>query len=198
MGTSHTPANRDEVDVEADNDGVQNTINDGLDGVVAVTGEPVNKEAKVEDGEVKSRVVVVHVSNTSHDNKRKVVQEPSSKRVQGRVVNVVNLVLGEVVDASLPSEDVPDDDKTSNTERSGGTPVDERVAEKKVLDNIITPPTHAKTNVEDWPLPPLGSKIILLVGIRDQSVVGCHHSDIQVNKVVEERRFVHACLSGGD
>jgi hypothetical protein len=195
VGASHAPANRDEVDVEADDNGVQDAIYNGLDGVVAVAREPINKETKVEDGEVKSRVVVVHVSNTSHDNKRKVVQEPASQRVQGRVVNVVDLLLREVVNASLPSKDVPNNDQTSNTEGSCGTPVDQRVTEKEVLDNVITPAAHAKTNVEERPLPPLGCKVILLVGIGNQSVVGGHHSDVQVDKVVEERRPIHACLS---
>jgi len=195
VGASHTPADRDEVDVKADDDGVQNAIHNGLDGVVAVACEPINKEAKVENGEVKSRVVVVHVSNTSHDNKGKVVQEPAGQRIQSCVVDVVDLALGEIVNASLPSKDVPDDDQTGNTKRSGGAPVDERVAEKEVLDDVIAPTTHAKTDVEERPLPPLGSKVILLIGIGNQSVVGCHHSDVQVDKVVKERRLVHASLS---
>ena len=195
VGASHTPADRNEVDVKADDDGVQNAINNGLDGVVAVACEPINKEAEVEDGEVKSRVVVVHVGHTSHDNKGKVVQEPASQRIQSCVVDVVDLAIGEVVNASLPSKDVPDDDQTGNTKRSGGAPVDERVAKKEVLDDIITPTAHAKTNVKERPLPPLGSKVILLIGIGNQSVVRCHHSDVQVDEVMEERRLVHASLS---
>jgi hypothetical protein len=194
VGASHTPADRDEVDVKADDDGVQNAIHNGLDGVVAVACEPINKESKVEDGEVKSRVVVVYVSNTSHDNKRKVVQEPTSQRVQGCVVNVVDLLLREVVNASLPSKDVPNNDQAGNAERGGRTPVDERVAEKEVLDNVITPTAHTKTNVEERPLPPLGSKVVLLIGIGNQSVVGGHHSDVKMDKVVEERRLVDTSL----
>jgi hypothetical protein len=44
--------------------------------------------------------------------------------------------------------------------------------------------------VEDGPLPETGSQIILLVGIRNKGVVGCHHSNVEVDKVLEERRLV--------
>jgi hypothetical protein len=198
VGASHAPADRDEVDVEANDDSVQDAIHNGFDRVVAVACEPINKETKVEDGEVKSRVVVVHVSNTSHDNKRKVVQEPSSQRIQGCVVNVVDFLLREVVNTSLPSKDVPNDDQASNTKRGSRTPVDEWVAEKEVLDDVIAPTAHSKTNMEERPLPPLGSKVILLVRIGNQSVVGGHHGDVQVNKVVEERRLVNTSLGRGE
>jgi hypothetical protein len=195
---SHAPANGDEVNVKADNDGVENAIHDGLDGLVAVASEPVNKEAKVENGKVESRVVVMHVSNTSHDNKRKIVKEPAGKGVQCRVVNVVNLVLAEIVDTSLPSKNVPDDDKASNSKRSSRTPVDERVTEEEVLDDIITPPAHTETDMKERPLPPLGSKVVLLIRVRHQSVVGGHHSDVQVNEVVEEWGLVNTSLGGRD
>jgi hypothetical protein len=195
---SHTPANRDEVNVKADNDGVENAIHNGLDGLVAVASEPVNKEAKVENGEVESRVVVMHVSNTSHNNKRKVVKKPAGQGVQCRVVNVVNLVLAEIVDTSLPSKDVPDNDQAGDSKRSGRTPVDERVTEEEVLDDIITPTAHTETDVKEWPLPPLGSKVILLVRIGDQSVVGGHHSDVQMDEVMEEGGLVNTSLGGRD
>lgn len=195
---SHAPANGDEVNVEADNDGVENAIHDGLDGLVAVASEPVNKEAKVENGKVESRVVVMHISDTSHDNKGKVMKEPAGKGVQCRVVNVVNLVLAEIVDTPLPSKDVPDNDKTSDSKGSGGTPVDERVTEKEVLDDIITPTAHTETDVKERPLPPLGSEVILLIRVGNQSVVGSHHSDVQVDEVVEEWGLVNTSLGGRD
>lgn len=110
MVASHSPADGDEVDVETNDDGIKDAVNNALDGVVAVASEPVNKEAKVEDGEVKGRVVVVHVSDTSHDNKRKIVKEPTGQGIDSRVVNMVDLILVEVVETSLPSKDVPEND----------------------------------------------------------------------------------------
>lgn len=113
-------------------------------------------------------------------------------------MNVVNLVLAEIVDTSLPSKDVPDNDKASNSKRSSRTPVDERVTEEEVLDDIITPTAHTETDVKERPLPPLGGKVILLVRVGDQSVVGGHHSDVQVDEVMEEWGLVNTSLGGRD
>lgn len=194
----HTPADGEEVDVEADDDGVQKAVDDDLEGVVAVSHKPVNQEAKGENGKVESRVIMVHIGDTGHNNKGKIVEEPAGKGVQSRVVDVVDLVLVEIVEATLPPKDVPDNDQTSNTERGSRTPVDKRVAEEEVLDDVISPTAHAETDMEDRPLPPLGGKVILLVRVGDQSVVGGHHGNVQVNKVVEEGRPVDTSLGRGD
>jgi hypothetical protein len=49
--------------------------------------------------------------------------------------------------------------------------------------------------MQERPLPPLGSKVILLIRVRNQSVVGCHHGNVQVDEVMEEGRLVNASLS---
>lgn len=53
---------------------------------------------------------MVDVSYTRHDNEREIMKEPPKNRVEAGVVNLVNLVLREVFEASLPSEDVPNSD----------------------------------------------------------------------------------------
>jgi hypothetical protein len=52
--------------------------------------------------------------------------------------------------------------------------------------------------VQNWPLPELRGEVILLVRIRDQSVVGGHHRNIQMDEILEERRFVRSSISGGN
>ena len=44
--------------------------------------------------------------------------------------------------------------------------------------------------MENGPLPESRSKVVLLVGIGDEGVVGGHHGDIEVDEVLEERRLV--------
>lgn len=51
--------------------------------------------------------------------------------------------------------------------------------------------------MEERPLPRSRSQIILLVWIRDKSIVAGHHGDIEMDKVAEERRSVRAWVSRG-
>ncbi len=43
------------------------------------------------------------------------MQEPASNRVDGRVVNLVNLLIIKVVETPLPSQNVPHDDEADKT-----------------------------------------------------------------------------------
>ena len=55
---------------------------------------------------------------------------------------------------------------------------------------VIVPTAHAEADVEKRPLPWLGGKVILLVGVGDKGVVGGHHGDVKVDEVAEEGRLV--------
>lgn len=186
MVSGHTPANGDEPDVKADDEGVQDAIDGALDGHVALLREPIDQETEAEDGKIQCRVVVVHVGDTRHDNKGEIMEEPSSQGIKASIVDLIHIVLSELPKATLPAKNVPNSNETDNTERRSGAPVNERIAKKEVLDDIIIPATHTKTNVQDRPLPPLGGKVVLLIGIRDQGVVGSHHGNIQMDEIVEE------------
>lgn len=183
----HSPADGDEDDVEADNNGVQQAINGALQGRVAVAHRPVNEETESQDGKVESRVIVMDVGYARHDNKRQIVKEPADHRVDAGVVNLINLLVVQVFAAALPAQDVPGDDQAYESESSSGAEVDKRVTKKEVLDNVVVPTAHAQTNIEDGPLPPLGGQIVLLIGIGHQGIVRCHHGDIKMNEIVEER-----------
>ena len=113
-------------------------------------------------------------------------------------MDLVDFLFAKIIVPSLPSDKIPHDDEASCTKRQSRAPVDERVSEKEVLDDAVIPATHTKTNVENRPLPPVGSKIVLLIGVGNQGVVRSHHGDIQVNKVMEERRPVDSRVAGRD
>lgn len=198
MVASHSPADGDEVDVKTNDGGVEDAINNSLDCRLAVASEPVNQEAKGKDGKVESGIVVMHIGDTGHNNKGKIVEEPSGNGVQRRIVDVVNLLLAEVAETSLPAENVPDNDEANHSKRSGGTPVDQRITKEEVLDNVVRPATHSETDMEEWPLPPLGSKVILLIGVGDQGIVGGHHGHVEMDKVVEEGGLVDTSFGGRD
>lgn len=134
---------------------------------------------------------MVHVGDTCHDNKRKIVQEPADDGVDTGVVDLVNLLVVELSVATLPSHNVPGHDEADEAERHRTTPVDEWVTKEEILDNVVIPAAHAKSDVEDGPLPPLGGQVVLLVGIRHKGVVGCHHSHVEMDEVVNERRLVN-------
>lgn len=169
------------------NDGdIQHRIDRPLRGPRQLLRQPIDAEAKRQDGEVQRGIVVVDICHARHDHKGEVVQEPSRERVQARVVDVVNVRVAELLVAALPADHVPDDDEGEDAQGCGAAPVDERVAEEEVLDGVLVPGAHAEADVENGPLPPLGGKVILLIGIGDESVVRGHHGDVEVDEVSEE------------
>jgi hypothetical protein len=52
--------------------------------------------------------------------------------------------------------------------------------------------------VEERPLPRLGGEVVLFIWIRDESIVGSHHGNVEVDEVAEEGRFVGAWVACGD
>ena len=52
--------------------------------------------------------------------------------------------------------------------------------------------------MEDGPLPPFGCEVVLLVRVGYEGVVGCHHRDVEVDKILEEGRFEGTGISRGD
>lgn len=194
VGSDYAPADGHKVDVQANRNGIQSAVRYLLHNLVSVTETPVDQEARCQNGKVKRRVVVMNVGDTGHDNKWKVVKEPANDRVDTSIVDVVDLGLVQLSEATLPADDVPSDRQAEDAQREGRSPVNKGVAQKEVLDNIVVPTTHAQSNVQNRPLPPLGGQVILLVRVGYQSIVGRHHGNVEVNKVVDEWRLVLARL----
>lgn len=141
---------------------------------------------------------MVDVGDTSHDDEGQVVEEPANDGVDAGVVDLVNVELGKLPVPSLPAEDVPDGQKTKDTEPGSRAPIDEGVAEKEVLDDLVVPAAHPETNVQNGPLPPLRSQVILLIGIGHKGVVGGHHGNVlaELACVIEIQRPVFSLLPG--
>jgi len=194
----HAPGDGHEEDIQADGGRVQHAVEDVLHALGLVPQDPVGDEAEGEDREVERWVVVVHVGDARHGHEGEVVQDPAEDRVDARVVDVVDVGRLELVVAALPADEVPDHEEAEGAQGGRGAPVDEGVAEEEVLDDVVVPAAHTETDVQDWPLPELRGEVILLVRIRDQSVVGGHHRNIQMDEILEERRFVRSSISGGN
>lgn len=137
---------------------------------------------------------MVHIGDTGHDDEWQVMEKPADDRVNTSIVNVVNLVLAELSEAALPADNVPGHSQADETQSRRRSPIDEGVAKEEVLHDVIVPAAHAQAYVKNRPLPPLRGKVILLVRIGNQSIVGGHHCDIEMNEIVDERRLVLAGL----
>jgi hypothetical protein len=110
-------------------------VDSPADLLVEVPCSPVKAETHGQDGKPQRRVVVVDVSNTAHSHEWQVVEDPTDDRVDSGVMDLVDLALLEVVVASLPADNVPDDDKAKDTQTGCAAPVDERVPQQEVLDD---------------------------------------------------------------
>lgn len=198
VAAGHAPADGDEEDVETGHDGVEDAVGGVLHDPRPPAQHEVDQEAEGQDGEVERRVVVVHVGDARHDHERQVVQEPAQDRVQARVVDLVDVLLRELPDAPLPPQDVPESHHADYAERRRRHPVYEGVSEQEILGDLVVPATHTQAHVQDGPLPPLRGEVVLLVRVRHESVVRRHHSDIQVDEIVEERRLVLARVARGN
>lgn len=98
----------------------------------------------------------MNIGNTAHSYKWQIVQKPSNHRIKASVMDLVDFSLLEVVEASLPTDQVPEDNEAEDAEGSSGAPVDGWVTKEEVLDNLVVPTAHAETNVENGPLPEVG------------------------------------------
>ena len=128
----------------------------------------------------------MHIRDTGHCDKREVVKKPTCHWIQTGVVDVVDFAPGELLVASLPSDQVPANEEAKQTKTGGATPVDDGVTEKEILNDVIVPATHPKADVQNGPLPELGCEIVLLVGIGHEGIVGGHHRNIEMHEVSEE------------
>jgi hypothetical protein len=78
---------------------------------------------------------MVNICDTAHGHERDVVQYPSDDGVDTGVVNLVHVGLLQVVVTTLPADGVKEDEENKDAKTSGTTPIDERVAQKEVLDD---------------------------------------------------------------
>ena len=61
---------------------------------------------------------------------------------------------------------------------------------------MVVPSTHSKSDIQDGPLPELRGKIVLLVRVGNQCIVGRHHGHVEMEEISEEGRFVRSWISG--
>lgn len=105
--SDHSPTDWHEQNVKTNGRSVQDTIDSVLHTLDLVAQHPIRDESKVENGKVKSWIIVVHISNTSHGDEWQVVEEPTEDGIERRVVDLIDIRLLEVGIASLPPDKVP-------------------------------------------------------------------------------------------
>lgn len=128
-------------------------MNAPLDALAQIARVPIYAEATTEDGEIESGIIVVNVGDARHGDEWEIMEEPPDHRVYTGVVEMVDLLPRELVEATLPADGVPCDHAEEEDEGECGTPIYDGVAKEEVLDNVIIPAAHAQTNMEEWPLP---------------------------------------------
>lgn len=62
---------------------------------------------------------------------------------------------------------------------------------------LVIPAAHTETDVKNGPLPKLRGEVILLIWVGYESIVRCHHGNVEMDEVLEERRLIRARISGG-
>ena len=87
----------------------------------------------------------------------------------------------------LLPEQVKPEEKYRDEQADSRSLPDQRRADEVVLDLLVAPATHAKSKVLEWPVERRGRQDVELVRVRYQSVVGRHHSNVEVPEVAEER-----------
>jgi len=85
----------------------------------------------------------------------------------------------------LPEQVKPEEKHRDEQTDSRSLP-DQRCADEVVLDLLIAPTTHAKSKALEWPIERRGRQDVEFVRVRYQSVIGRHHSNVEVPEVAEE------------
>jgi hypothetical protein len=143
----HTKRDWDKEDEDTDDYGICNTVNSPRELGGQLLGEKVEEEAKDEDGKVESWVVMMDIGDSAHHDEWDIMESPTDQWIESVIVPFINILLGEVFAASLPPEKI---DKEGNTEESQGSsaaPVNDRITQQKVLDDVIIPRAHSETDV---------------------------------------------------
>lgn len=86
----------------------------------------------------------------------------------------------------LLPEQVKPEKKYADKQTDGGSRPDQGCTDEIVLDLIVAPTAHAKPKVLERPIEWCGSQNIKLVWVRNQSVIRCPHSNIEVPEVTQE------------
>ena len=195
----HPKHNGSEKHKQANHHGIQDPIHGPLQPTVLPRQRPrhpVEHEPRGQDRKVECRVIVVHVGDARHGHEGEVMQEPAGHGVQASVMDVIDFTGLEFVVAALPADQIPADQSAEYEQGEGGTPVDGRVAQEEVFDDVVVPATHAEADVQDGPLPELRGQVVLLVWVGHEGIVGGHHGDVEVDEVAEEWRLVAARVTG--
>lgn len=88
----HSKADGSEHPVKSDDDSVQRKVDTDLHILVQLRGRPIHNKAQHQDGEPKGRIVMMDISNTTHQNKGQVVEEPSNDWVETGVVDLIEII----------------------------------------------------------------------------------------------------------
>lgn len=86
----------------------------------------------------------------------------------------------------LLPEQVKPEEKYRDEQTDGRSLPDQRCADEVVLELLVAPTTHAKSKVLEWPIERRGRQDVELVRVRYQSVIGRHHSNVEVPEIAEE------------
>jgi len=86
----------------------------------------------------------------------------------------------------LLSEQEKPEEKYRDEQADSRSHPDQRCADEVVFELGISPATHAKSKVLEWPIERRGRQDIELVWVGNQSVVRRHHGNIKVPEIAEE------------
>lgn len=100
------------------------------------------------------------------------------------------LTFGPILVLSLHSHQVGHERETTDNQGHTASPPDDGCPEQIVLDLIVSPAAHTKSQVQPGPVKRLRSQDIVLVGVGNERVVRGHHRHIEVPKVFPEWRLV--------
>lgn len=144
-----------------------------------------------------------------------IVEAPAEKRDFANVKEVVPFTLG-VLLAETPNcnryfeltrihvnilallpQQIHSKDAHRQNQTESGTPPDNWGSNEIVFRLVVAPSTHPQAEFEPWPVSWFGSEDILLVGVGDEGVVGCHHGYVEMPEIAQERRFVELHISSG-
>lgn len=114
MAPLHSKANILEHEEKSNDSNVKREIQSPPQRLAQRSSRPVDAEPSGEDGKVQGRVVVVDVGHTGHGDEGCVVQDPADDGVDAGVVDEVDVRLAEFVVATLPADEVPEDEQAED------------------------------------------------------------------------------------
>ena len=86
----------------------------------------------------------------------------------------------------LHTHEIYDEDGNGQCQAECAAPPNDRCTKEVIFALVVAPSTHTQTKSQEWPISRLGGQYVVFVRVRNQGVIGSHHSHVEMPEIAHE------------